>query len=255
MTLTMLGVSASAALGLLAGTSIGCVGAGGIIIVPVLVQIGGYPIHVAIATAMSGYVLTGATGTWVYMSHGTLESGPARLLCLAAMPAALLGSLAATALPAAPLTIIIATMATFSGLYTLLRTPTPAAGAAAGLPASRNLGAGAFAGFMSALTGTGGPAVLIPLLLWADVPVVTTIGLSQAIQLPIATLATVGNAYAGLVDVYASAALGLGLSVGTVIGAQFAHRLNQKRLERLVASVFLVTGMLLLAKTASSLIV
>ena len=49
---------------------------------------------------------------------------------------------------------------------------------------------GAITGFGSALTGTGGPVVLVPILVWCEMPILAAVGLSQAIQMPIALLAT-----------------------------------------------------------------
>src|SRR5690606_9602644 len=52
-----------ALLGAGAGVLIGCVGIGGVIIVPALVYLFGVPIHVAIAAAMFAFLLSGLVGT------------------------------------------------------------------------------------------------------------------------------------------------------------------------------------------------
>jgi len=44
-------------------------------------------------------------------------------------------------------------------------------------------GVGFVVGVGSALTGTGGPTLLLPLLVWLRVPMLTAVGLAQAIQL------------------------------------------------------------------------
>src|SRR5690606_5107694 len=59
--------------GLLAGLLIGCIGVGGVILVPVLVYAFGIPIQTAIAAAMMGYILTGLIGTLVYARERSIR--------------------------------------------------------------------------------------------------------------------------------------------------------------------------------------
>ena len=47
--------------------------------------------------------------------------------------------------------------------------------------------------FGSSLSGTGGPLLLIPSLLLLNFPVMVAVGLSMAIQIPIAPFATLGH--------------------------------------------------------------
>jgi uncharacterized protein len=180
-------------LGVLAGLMIGVVGIGGVVLVPALVYFGGIPIHVAIAAAMMSYLLAGLIGTLVYAREKSFRWGMACWLCAGAMPAALAGALAAGRASSLLLEVLIGLLTAASGAHALLASP-------AGYDAHSNaisspaLGfIGAVTGFGSALSGTGGPLILVPILIWLDVPVLTAIGLSQAIQLPIALLATAGN--------------------------------------------------------------
>jgi uncharacterized membrane protein YfcA len=97
-------------------------------------------------------------------------------------------------------------------------------------------------GFGSALSGTGGPLILVPILIWLDVPVLTAIGLSQAIQLPIALLATAGNFFSGNLDATLGVLLAAGLAIGTFVGAKIAHAVPRAALRRAVAMVLVVVG-------------
>lgn len=249
-------LSLACAVGLIAGLSIGCIGVGGIIIVPALVQVGGVPVHAAIAAAMAGFIVTGLVGPAVFMRQGTLGLRSALPPLLGAMPGAVAGALAARAAPATLLLVAIAGLTSASGLQILLpgrgrpvmTTPTPA------LSSTRGSLVGLVTGFLSALTGTGGPAVLLPILLWLEVPVLAALGLAQAIQLPIALLATADNAHAGTVDWALSLPLGLGLAIGTGVGAQLAHALDQGRLRRLVGIVLLAFGLLMYGRVAWQLV-
>ena len=251
--MSMSHILAAAALGLVAGSLIGCIGVGGVIIVPILVQIGGLPVHAAISISMAGYILTGLVGTLVYLRKGTLDWNLARFLCLGAMPAAIAGSLIARVTPSLVLELVIALLTATSGLQTLLRRA-PAFHVRERLSTRHGLALGGAVGFVSSLTGTGGPAVLIPLLLWLNVPVLTTMGLAQAIQLPIAVLATIGNATSDVMDPSLSAALGVGLSVGAGLGARVAHGMNQRWLRCFVAVMLLGVGLSLLVRIAVRLV-
>lgn len=249
--MTIAALLGSTLLGFVAGVLIGCIGVGGVIIVPILVQFGGVPVFTAIATAMAGYILTGVVGTWAYFRHGTLDWPLARFLCVGAMPGAVAGSLVAKVTPSWFLELIIGLTTLLPGIYALIKN-SQGAGEQSQTRLSRPAGGGLgiVTGFVSSLTGTGGPAILIPLLLWLDLPVLKTVGLAQIIQLPIAGLATITNAASGKIDLTLGLLLGVGLSAGTWLGARIAHNLNQSVLNRLVASMLFAVGLLMLFKAA-----
>lgn len=254
-------LAAIAALGAMAGLLIGCIGIGGVILVPMLHYAGGIPIHTAIGGAMLAYLVSGAVGTLVFGGKGTIRWEMAPRVWAGAVPGALAGALASSAAPGAVLELAIGTLAILSGAHALLQRggPGPAAGPQGAVADSRALSdptlmlVGAITGFGSALTGTGGPLLLIPLLMWLQVPVLTAIGLSQAIQLPIALVATVGNGATGTLDLALGALLGIGLLFGTWGGAHLAHALPRDMLQRTVAVVLVAVGLLIVAKIMARL--
>lgn len=234
--------------GLLAGGLIGCVGVGGVILVPALVYLVGVPIKVAIAAAMFAFLLSGLVGTFVFARNKSIRWNLTRPLWLGAMSSALAGALTVSAAPTGLLEFIIAVLTAGSGVHALGRAaPTCDAGDVE-VGTTYLFLAGSVTGFLSALTGTGGPLVLIPILMWAHLPVLTAIGLAQAIQLPIAALATAGNAYTGTLDVTLGLIIGFGIVFGTWGGAWLAHRLPREALRRVVAAVLAVVGGMILAK-------
>jgi hypothetical protein len=158
------------------------------------------------------------------------------------MPAALAGTLAAGRASSLLLEVLIGLLTAASGVHALLAS---SAGNGAHSSAISNpaLGfIGAVTGFGSALSGTGGPLILVPILIWLDVPVLTAIGLSQAIQLPIALLATAGNFFSGNLDATLGVLLAAGLAIGTFVGAKIAHAVPRAALRRAVAMVLVVVG-------------
>lgn len=246
------------ALGLFAGLLIGCIGIGGVVLVPMLHYAGGIPIHTAIGAAMMAYLVSGTIGTLVFGNKQSIRWEMAPWLWAGAMPGALLGALAANWAPGPLLELAIGVLTVASGAHALRQQRTaPDAGAAAtAAPLSNSALAlvGAVTGFGSSLTGTGGPLVLIPILMWLGVPVLTSIGLAQAIQLPIAVTATAGNAAAGTLDAALGALLGLGLALGTWGGAHLAHALPRATLFRIVAVVLVAVGLLIVTRIALRLL-
>src|SRR5262249_47717723 len=82
---------------------------------------------------------------------------------------------------------------------------------------------GAATGFLSSLTGTGGPLVLVPILLSMRLGVLASVGLSQIFQLPVALAATAGNIIYGELDLPLGIVLAASLSGGSWFGAKLAR--------------------------------
>ena len=240
--MTLFEVVTLVGLGLLAGVLIGAVGIGGVILVPALVYFDGVPIHAAIAGAMMSYLLTGLVGTLVYARAKSIQWNMVGWLWAGAMPAALGGALAANVAPSALLEILIGLLTVSSGLQSLF------SGADVKMPDATTISnpalgcIGAMTGFLSALSGTGGPLILVPILLYLELPVLTAVGLSQVIQLPIALLATAGNLGYGSLDVVLGGLLALGLAFGTWAGAATAHAVPRAALRRMVSLVLVIVG-------------
>ena len=73
---------------------------------------------------------------------------------------------------------------------------------------------GLFVGLGSALTGTGGPVLLIPILLWLNFPLLAVVGLAQGIQIPIALSASTGNYIFSGIDFVLAGILSILLGIG-----------------------------------------
>ncbi len=230
---------------LLSGLLIGSVGIGGVLLVPALTYLANIPVHQAIPACMFSYLATGAIGALVYSRHGSIRWAEVGWLCLGAIPASLLGSLSLAAISADAALALIATMMVFAGIDTLTRTRRR-------MPSSttpRSSGAivyvliGAVTGYGSSITGTGGPLILVPIVLYLGVPVLTAVGLSQGIQIPIALFATTGNWIAGSLDLGLGLMIGALLVFGSVTGAMLVHRLPVEPLRQGIAWLLLVVGL------------
>jgi uncharacterized membrane protein YfcA len=234
------------ALALVSGLLIGCIGIGGVLLVPVLSFLG-TDVHAAIAASMFSYLFSGLIGTWLYARKASIDWPSALSLGAGAMPGALVGALLASRLSGAVLLVLVGAAVMFAGVRALLRRPA-AAGKGRVLSATMLLPIGLVVGIGSSLTGTGGPALLVPLLMWLDVPVLAAVGMSQAIQLPIAGLASAGNLWTGQLDLGLGTVLGVGVALGALVGARAAHALPALFLTRLVAVVLLFVGALLVLR-------
>ncbi|HEX5850977.1 MAG TPA: sulfite exporter TauE/SafE family protein [Rubrobacter sp.] len=245
MTLVLVLVAA-----LLVGALIGCVGIGGVLLPPALVYLGGLGFHAAAATSTWAFLFCAAAGTWRYSGRGSIDWQMAGWLGAGVVPAAFLGARVNAALPDALLMSLLAALMVLTGADVLLRRSRGSDGGARRLGAPALLAIGAFVGFGSALTGTGGAVLLVPILLLLQIPVLTAVGAAQAVALPVAAFATAGFLLYGSVDFAFGTAAGLVGAAGVVAGAQIAHAAPAAALRRVVAVALLCAGLLIAAQIA-----
>jgi uncharacterized membrane protein YfcA len=219
--------------------------------VPLLAYGFGLPVQAAIAAALWSYLWSGLVAVALFARHGSVPWRPALWLCLAASPGAYLGARAVALMPGRILEALIAATLVLAGLNVPRR---PRAGAAAARPLGiQALAAlGGFTGFAAALTGAGGALILVPLLVALGEPVLLAIGLGQAIQLPIAGVATAANLRQGQIDLLLASVLAAALSLGILIGVPLAHALPQAALRRLLAITMIVAGVAIAARLVLS---
>jgi uncharacterized protein len=242
-----------ALLGTISGLMIGCIGIGGVILVPALVFLAGIPIEVAIPAALLAYIVSGLVATAVFARKKSIRWGMAIGLCVGAMPAAFAGAWAVSVFDRVLLEVCLGLLTLLSGVNSL-RTQKISEVLNGRVPNKVLLPVGAVTGFLSSLTGTGGPLVLVPILISMSVPVLTAVGLSQAIQLPIAIAATVGNILYGKVDFALGGVLAAGLTIGSWFGATLAHVVPRATLRAIVSVVLVLIGVFILANVGWRLV-
>lgn len=230
---------------LLTGLLIGSVGIGGVLLVPSLDYLAGIPVHQAIPACMFSYLATGAIGVAVYSRHGSIQWPAVGWLCLGAIPAALLGSLSLLAIPADIVKGLIAAVMVLAGINSLTRFAQrhSLSHERKSISATAYVLIGALTGYGSAITGTGGPLILVPVAFYLGLPVLTAVGLSQAIQVPIALFATTGNWIAGNLDLRLGFMIGVLLVFGSLAGGMLVHRLPLEPVRRSIAWLLLVVGL------------
>lgn len=231
------------------GSAIGAIGVGGVLLVPLLLLVGGLPVHDAVAAAMWAYLFTGLAGTLVYGARREIPWRDAAWIGLAAIPGALAGSIAVSAVDGRWLTPVLALLLGLAAADTLRRPAATRAEPAGADLLSRGSAAavGVLTGFGSSATGTSGPVFGLPLLLHLRVPPKRAVALCQSLQLPIAAFASAANASIGSLDLGLASAIGGTLAVGVVAGALLAPRLPALWIRRGIAFGLLVSMTLMLA--------
>ena len=235
-----------ALLAVVVGVLIGMVGVGGVLLPPGLVALGDLTANEATATSTWAFVFTGVVGTIAYAWRGVVPWGMFARLAIGVVPAAFLGALVNATLPASVVLLGLGALTLFVGVQQLR--PRTARVTRDELGTATLVGVGALVGFGSALTGTGGPVLLVPVLLTLAVAPLRAVAVSQAVQLPVVVAGSLGYLQTGLIDLRLGTVLGCFAALGVVAGAVAATRINAEGLRRIVAVACLAAGVFLVVR-------
>lgn len=233
------------------GALIGAVGIGGILLIPALTAFAGLPIHAAMATALFTFAFTGITGTVMFQRRGSIDWAVTRPVLSSAIFFAFAGAWVNSLTGSGVLAIVLAAIIIFAGVYTLASwhgMPEPAFHGRRHAQQMLLLALGAIAGFGSGLTGVGGPALSVPLMVLFGFSALTSIGASQVIQIVVAVSGTLGNLKYGTVDFGIAATITLLEISGVLLGARIVHAVNANLLRKFVAVLCVVVGFALIAR-------
>ena len=239
------------AVSLLVGALIGAVGVGGILLIPALSALAGLSIQEAMATALFTFIFTGFLGTYLFHRRGSVDWLLALPVCVGAAAFGFFGAWMNSRLQAPQLAVILAGVIIFAGVYTLRSwhgAPRPAFEGRKQEQRALLLGIGATAGFGSGLTGVGGPALSVPIMVLFGFPALRTIGVSQVIQILAAASGTLGNLKYGTINFHVAAPVAAFEIAGVMLGVKIVHAVNAQVLRRFVAVLCVVVGTGLLAR-------
>lgn len=225
---------------LLAGGLIGATGIGGVLLVPVLTRFGEVPAPQAIAAASLAFALPALVALRPLAREPALARRTLPLLA-GALAGAAGGALLVQALPARVLLGGVTALVLFAGVRGLLAQERHAE-AAPLLSAPVLAGLGLLVGIGSALTGTGGPVLLLPLLMLCRQRVDFAVIAAQAVQLPVALTSSAVHAAAHRLDWGLAAACGVLMLLGSLVGQRLAHGLDRQRLQGFVSGLLLIVG-------------
>jgi hypothetical protein len=229
-------------LGVIAGALGGLMGVGGgIILVPLLIQVLSASQHEAQATSLAFIIVTALVAAVPYLGHERLDLPLAGLLAACAVPGVMMGARLAGRTSAARLRRAFGIAILVTALRLLTAPPEPE-GATAVWAWPWNALLGLAVGFLAGLLGVGGGTVLVPVLvLGQQIPQHTAQGISLLLIVPVGLVGAVSYAREGQVAMRALPGLLAGGAVGAVLGALLAHAIRAPMLSRFFA-VFLLAA-------------
>lgn len=231
------------------GTLIGAVGVGGILLIPALTIFGHLGVHEAMATALFTFIFTGITGTALFQRKGTIAWRVTTPLCAGALVFAFAGAWVSSLSAPRTLALLLASIIVFAGIYTLAAWHRTGGAAFEHRPGAQQVllaGIGSVAGFGSGLTGVGGPALSVPLMMLFGFPALVSIGASQVIQIIAAVSGTLGNLKFGSIDFALAGPVTIVEMAGVFLGSRLAHSVNQVLLRRFVGVACIPVGLLII---------
>jgi uncharacterized protein len=231
------------ALGLPVGFLIGLIGIGGVLLAPTLVHVFGRDIHQAVALSLASFVLAGLVAAARSRNADTRFGSSDWLFLGMIVPGAVAGAWVTPWIPAADLSLVISACVTFAGISCLRGKPS-ADGGKPFHPAVLTA-MGLLTGLLSVVSGTGGPLVCLPMLLWNDMEVRRALILAQVAQLPVAVTATLANGFAGSLDLAAAGLLSVAIVVGMLAGLDVSRRIDATLLRKCVAWCLVIVGLAL----------
>lgn len=256
-------------LGSIAGFLAGLFGVGGgTILVPALLFFFDaqrfspeHTMHLALGTSMAAILFTSVASAYKHHQHAAVRWDIVRGITPGILFGTLLGAALASEIPTAGLGVFFALFVyVAAGQILIGKTPD----ASRQLPGMQGMSlTGALTGLLSSLVSIGGGTVVVPFLLWCNVPLKNAIGTSAAIGFPVAVGGTLGYVAAGihvaglpqdsLGFVYLPGLLWTATAsiIAAPFGAKVAHRVKTGQLRRLFALLLLVIATKLLFKVLS----
>lgn len=256
------------ALGAIAGFLGGMFGiGGGTLLVPILLMLFDaqhFPpeisMHLALGSSMAIILFTAAASMRKHHQHGAVNWRVVSGITPGILLGAALGALFASSVSPRFLAIFFTLFVYFAATQILLDVRPHAARQ---LPGTAGLTlAGTFTGWLSTLVSVGGGIIVVPFLIWCNMPMRQAIGTAAAIGFPIATGGTLGYILTGMGStlpsphlgyVYLPAVLGCALAsvVTAPLGAKAAHCMDVAVLRKLFAILLLVLATRLLFSVAT----
>ena len=253
-------------LGAAAGFLAGLFGVGGgLVLVPILLFLfdaqhfpAEYAMHMALGTSMAAILFTSLSSARKHHQLGAVNWRVVRNIVPGVLSGTALGTLSAASISPRGLGIFFALFVYFAAAQILLDAPPKASRQLPGMAGMTLVGT--FTGWVSSLVSIGGGTIIVPFLIWCNVPLRNAIGTSAAIGFPIAVGGTLGYIAIGLsLHTLPAPSLGfvylpalLWVALATVLtapfGAMATHHMKVGLLRKLFAVLLLVLATKLLLK-------
>tara|TARA_B100000315_G_scaffold259152_1_gene313899 strand:+ start:6871 stop:7605 length:735 start_codon:yes stop_codon:yes gene_type:complete len=231
------------------GILLGAVGIGGVVMVPIITQLTGIDIHIVVASTIFSAIFSGAVGTFMYARNGSIQWSMAGWLGAGAIIGAFAGTMLLARLSGILVESIVGVLVLFTGLHALLAKASESQTTFVGSKYTFLL-VGTVTGVGSAISGAGGPLLMVPILMWLKFPILAAVALGQFIQIPVALSASVGNVLNGLLDIKLGLLISVCLMAGVVLGAKISVALPAPVVKRVVAVVLVCMAVVILGRLA-----
>lgn len=228
------------------GVMIGLIGLGGFLLVPVLVLLQGTSTREAVVVAAVAFLAGGVLSLAAWMRRAPGEVARHAPFLAATAPGAVVGAFVVGAVVDRALGIVIAVAFAVAAIAEWLGLPRT--GTTRGLSGVRAVGGGVATGFGSAVTGTSGPMVAMPLLAWAGLAVGERVVIGQVAQVPIALGATLMFAGLGAIPWTLAGLCSAALCAGMLASRLLARRVPPTGLRRLSAVLMLAAAAAMLVR-------
>ncbi len=253
-------------LGIVAGFLAGLFGVGGgLVLVPVLLLLFDaqhfapeHIMHLALGTSMATILFTSLSSMRKHHQLGAVNWQVVRHITPGILLGTAIGALTASTIPANGLGIFFALFVYFAAAQILIDKRPHASRQLPGFPGMT--GFGTLTGWISSLASIGGGTLVVPFLLWCNLPIRSAIGTAAAIGFPIAVGGTLGyisvgtqvedlpDLHLGYVFLPALFWVALATMLTAPCGAKAAHSLNVGLLRKLFAVLLIVLATKLLFK-------
>jgi len=229
-----------------AGGVVGGIGGpGGIPVIITLNVVAALPSTVTAATASTVFVVATVTATALYRYSDGIEWGLAMLVGVPAVLGTHLGTRLAPMLSLARFESVLAgtlLLAVAGIVYRQWRADGRSAASGEGWRTRGRVlfvGGGSLSvGVAAGITGIGGPALTVPLMLVAGIAPVTAIGAGLASGVLITVNATLGHAIQGTTPAVAPAlAVGVPYALAQVLGWRYVHSVSERTVAYTIAAV------------------
>lgn len=208
-----------------------------------LLAANGMRLEEAIGTSLLTFTATGVIATALYGMRGGIDWRSAALTSAGSLAGGPFGARLGVWLPEIVVAALFAAFLLFTGVTAFVRPP-----AVAGTPKRRHgwpilVAAGILVGLGSGLTGVGGPAILVPLLLFLEVPAGMAVGISQPNQIAASAGGALGHLLFGHVDVPLAGLLSVVTGCGVAAGAIVHRSVPAGTLRKIVGAACVVLGL------------
>ena len=236
---------------LVVGFFCGCTSIGGILLIPGIVLFSHLGIHEAMATSLFSFAIMAMLGTYLHGRKGSIRVREALAISLGALASGVVGAFANAAFSAQALNLVLAILILFAGISTLKSGQRPlcdVTGTSQRAQFFILLSLGLMVGFMSGLTGIGGPVLSVPFMIAMGFAPIVAVAVAQPLQLVAGISGSIVFMANGSVDYLLAAWITALELAGFYFGLRLAYSMKAKTLKVCISALCIATSLYLFVR-------